>query len=88
MIIERETDRPALKLTRKAENREGKWVIILPGESPATYNYPQYGNAGFWYGNINEAEEFDSFEEAQANLHEYGGSAVVAFAEIKLTIHF
>ena len=85
MEIEKETDRPALELTHKGYNRETKWVIIDPCGSG---DYPQYGNAGYWYSDIHDAEEFDSIEDAKAHLNEYGYNATVAFVEIEHTIHY
>ena len=84
MEIEKETDRPALKLTHWGYNRETKWVIIM---LDSTTNYPSYGNVGYWYSDIHDAEEFDSIEEAKAHLNEYGYNALVAFVEIEHTIH-
>ena len=81
MVIEKESERPALKLRDKNETCERFWTIYCPA-------YGEYGNGGEWWTNIENAQRFKTFDDAKSALKEYGYLARVAFVEIEVKVHF
>lgn len=80
MVIEKESERPALKLCDEHTECERFWAVYAP-------EYREFGNDGNYYG-IDRAERFDTFEAAQKARRQYGYPARVAFVEIETRIHF
>lgn len=83
MIVEKESDRPALKLNNRHALHDQQWIIYDP-DSRAYAAYDE------WYDTPEQAERFGTIEEAKEVIvgRGFGHNAIPAFIETTTVIHY
>ena len=81
MVIEKESDRPALKLCGKHELIESFWIIY----DPALRSF--VGARGFWV-EFGDAVRFTTIDKAKEAIRELGCGGLPAFVEHSVVVHF